>query len=127
MVAPYGGSCPTVASIGCVYGVVISRKRYAELKLSAQEEITSLSFSPDGRLLRSIAGDGSARLWDVRPAAPLGTTFPAGASAVALNGDGSVAAALHGLDALARLPGVEHVEPQLVVEAARRGEGPPRS
>jgi hypothetical protein len=38
-------------------------------------------------------------------------------------GDGSVAAALHGIDALARLPGVERVEPQLVGEAARRGEG----
>jgi len=35
--------------------------------------------------------------------------------------DGSVSAALHGLGALARLPGVQHVEPQLVGQAARRG------
>jgi WD40 repeat protein len=72
------------------------RKQFAELRLSSRENLSSLGFSPDGRLLESIADDGTARLWDVGRAEPLGTTFPATATAVALNSDGTLAAVATG-------------------------------
>ncbi len=70
-----------------------TRKQFAELRLSSRENLSSLRFSPNGRLLESIADDGTTRMWDVSRAAPLGNTSRAsGATVAALNSDGSVVA-----------------------------------
>jgi WD40 repeat protein len=59
--------------------------------------VTGVAFSPDGKILATVAGDGTARLWDVATGRQIGAPLvvdgaPGGANAVAFSPDGKMLA-----------------------------------